>query len=87
MRPYLAIIRDSFHEAFASRVLWILLVLIVLLLAALSPVGVHEQAGSYLDVADLIDVASLGRKLSTAGRAEKDSVGKRVWDRLDPRVL
>ncbi len=28
MKPYLAIIADSFREALASRVLWILLILI-----------------------------------------------------------
>ena len=39
MRPYLAIIADSFREALASRVLWILLILITLLLAALVPLS------------------------------------------------
>ena len=31
MRPYLAIIIDSFREAFASRMLWILFILTTLL--------------------------------------------------------
>ena len=39
MRPYLAIIKDSFREALASRVLWVLLLLITLTLIALTPVG------------------------------------------------
>ena len=36
MRPYLAILKDSFREALASRILWVVIILttVVLLLAA-----------------------------------------------------
>ena len=37
MRQYLAIIKDSFRAAMASRVLYVLLALITLLLVALAP--------------------------------------------------
>ena len=43
MKPYLAIIRDSFHAALASRVLWIAFVAIWLVLAALAPFGYQED--------------------------------------------
>ncbi len=43
MRPYLAIIRDSFHEALVSRVLWILLALTTLVAAGAGAVGVHRS--------------------------------------------
>ena len=43
MRAYWAVIQDSFREALASRVLWVLLVLITLLLALLAPVGYRQQ--------------------------------------------
>ena len=43
MSPYLAVIRDSFHAALASRVLWIAFLAIWLLLAALSPIGYRED--------------------------------------------
>ncbi len=43
MRPYLAIIKDSFHEALASRVLWVLLLLITVLLLVMAPVGYREE--------------------------------------------
>ncbi|MDG2223035.1 MAG: ABC transporter permease [Rubripirellula sp.] len=43
MRPYAAVIRDSFHAALTSRVLWIAFVAIWLLLAALSPIGYRED--------------------------------------------
>lgn len=39
MRPYLAVIKDSFREAFASWVLWIVLILILLFLLAIAPFG------------------------------------------------
>ena len=41
MRPYLAIIKDSFREALASRVLWILLSIITLKLVLLAPLTVR----------------------------------------------
>ena len=43
MRPYLAVILDSFHAALASRVLWIAFIAIWLLLAALAPIGFRED--------------------------------------------
>ncbi|MGI9472802.1 MAG: ABC transporter permease [Rubripirellula sp.] len=43
MTPYLAVIRDSFHAALASRVLWIAFLAIWLLLAALAPIGYRED--------------------------------------------
>ena len=43
MRPYLAVVKDSFREALASRVLWIMLILIGLFLAAIAPFGWKES--------------------------------------------
>ncbi|MFK8110911.1 MAG: ABC transporter permease subunit [Rubripirellula sp.] len=43
MRPYLAILRDSFHAALSSRILWVAFVAIWLLLAALAPIGYKED--------------------------------------------
>ncbi len=43
MKPYLAVIKDSFREAWASRVLWILLVLITLFLLAILPLSWTRQ--------------------------------------------
>jgi len=41
--PYLAVLRDSFHAALSSRVLWIAFVAIWLLLIALAPFGYRED--------------------------------------------
>ncbi|NNE01286.1 MAG: ABC transporter permease [Pirellulaceae bacterium] len=43
MRPYLAVILDSFHAALSSRVLWIAFIAIWILLGALAPVGYRED--------------------------------------------
>ena len=44
MSAYLAILKDSFHEAFASRVLWLLLVIATVLLLALLPISITEKS-------------------------------------------
>lgn len=43
MKPYLAIIADSFHSALSSRILWVAFVAIWIFLAALAPIGYHED--------------------------------------------
>ena len=53
MKAYLAVIKDSFREAFASRVLWILLVLITLLLLLLAPLGVKDEVAATLSRGDI----------------------------------
>ena len=62
MRPYLAVIRDSFHEALVSRVLWILLAIITLVLLALVPLGFIEQAGSVLRDDDFLNREQADRR-------------------------
>ena len=47
MRPYLAIIKDSFSAALASRVLYVLLGIITLLLIVLAPLGIRETSQSF----------------------------------------
>ncbi|MEO1616163.1 MAG: ABC transporter permease [Planctomycetota bacterium] len=42
MKPYLAVVLDSFHSAFSSRVLWIAILAIWVFLAGLAPIGYRE---------------------------------------------
>lgn len=42
IRPYVAVVSDSFRSAFASRVLWVALVAIYLFLLAIAPIGYQE---------------------------------------------
>jgi ABC-type transport system involved in multi-copper enzyme maturation permease subunit len=90
MRPYLAIVRDSFHEALASRVLWILLAIITLVLVALLPLGIVEQVGSILREEDLFNPPRLLARIVAENRSADPSPGRRIWELLDPptkRVL
>ena len=86
IRAYLGILRDSFHEAFASRVLWILLILTTLLLLALAPAGTAEQAGSYLSSDDIIDRSSLIKKLAREGPKPQRSPSGQVWSQLSEKT-
>jgi hypothetical protein len=43
MRPYLAVIHDGFRQAFATRILWVLLLLITFLVLGMAPLGLHED--------------------------------------------
>ncbi len=83
MRPYLAIIRDSFHEALASRVLWILLAVSTLLLVLLMPLGILEQAGSVLRDEDLFTPSQLADKIVAQGTNASPSPGRSIWKLLD----
>ena len=83
MRPYLTIIRDSFHEALVSRVLWILLVVTTLFLAALVPLGFIVQAGSRLSDEDFLNRDRLAERIVAQGGASDRSPGRRIWNLMD----
>jgi ABC-type transport system involved in multi-copper enzyme maturation permease subunit len=88
MRAYLAVVQDSFREALASRVLWVLLILITLLLAVLAPLGYRQQATRELTDGDVRDwphflehVAEQSRRPGPAQHIVSQldaSVGRRV---------
>jgi hypothetical protein len=59
MRPYLAVIRDSFREALATRVLWIVLILISLFLAVIAPLGFEKTVAISIHWDDLRDPTAL----------------------------
>lgn len=83
MRPYIAIIKDSFREALASRVLWVFTGVIVLVLLALAPLGYqHNLTGSFA-WGDIADAPQLAARLKEDGGREKPSPAKRIWSLLD----
>jgi hypothetical protein len=83
MRPYLAVIRDAFHEALVSRVLWVLLVAITLVLLALVPLGFSQSAGSYLNDEEILDREKLIERIITQGKSAEPSPGRRIWQHFD----
>lgn len=82
MRAYLAVIKDSFREAFASRVLWILLVLITLLLLGLSPLAVKDEVAAALQRGDILTGGGFTNKLVDQSQAPRPSPGKHIWTLL-----
>ncbi|MCA9173267.1 MAG: ABC transporter permease [Planctomycetales bacterium] len=83
MRPYLAIIFDSLREALASRVLWVLVVGISLVLISLAPLGYRvEWTTNFLANSDFFHIKELARELSD-GQLELASPARAVWNQLE----
>lgn len=82
MRSYLAVIKDSFREAFASRLLWILLAILTLLLILLAGFGLKVTQSGELSRTDFLDPKSFVRKLVAASTQEEPSLPKQIWERL-----
>ena len=81
LRPYLAVIVDSFREAFATRVLWVVLLLVGLLLAALAPFTFRDAVAVTVRYEDFRDAR--GVLLHLQEQSEKpESPGGYLWSRL-----
>jgi hypothetical protein len=80
---YLAVIKDSFREALASRVLWLLLVMITLLLVVIAPLGYHEVVTWRLGDNDVRGWERLMDKVRTDGKKEAPSPSRRIFTLLD----
>ena len=83
MRPYLAIIKDSFREAFASRVLWILLILITVGLAALAPLGFRSEQTTEFRQGDFLNARAMAREMMRQYDAGAPSPGYQIVSKLD----
>jgi len=81
MRAYLAVLKDSFREAFASRVLWILLALTTLVLVALAPLGLSEKPATVFRQNNILNLPGLVSKIEMQGSADAPSPGKQIWNR------
>ncbi len=80
MRPYLTLLKDSFHEAFVSRVLWILLGVSTLVLVGIAPLGIEEQRFTRLRANSIADWPSLLTQIREQARGGQPSPGKRIWE-------
>ena len=81
MRPYLTVLKDSFHEAFASRVLWILLAVSTLVLLALAPLGLQDQRATLLRRTSVSAWPALIERFYEASQDKRQGPVKRIWDR------
>jgi ABC-type transport system involved in multi-copper enzyme maturation permease subunit len=83
MRPYLAIIKDSFRAAMASRVLYVLLLLITLLLLALAPLHLSETLDWQLSrESNVRNPDRLLRRLVECKEDPSATEIKRIWELL-----
>ncbi|MEY4180438.1 MAG: hypothetical protein RLY70_4012 [Planctomycetota bacterium] len=77
-RPYLAVIVDSFREALASRVLWVLMAVILLVLGVLAPFGYRTVASIVVVERDVSDWPKFIIAVRNQSAAEKATPGKHI---------
>ena len=82
MRPYLAVLKDSFHEALVSRVLWVILVLVTMFLVCLSPLGFKEIRSTTLQRVSVRDWPVLLSKIADRAKRDEPSPARIIQDRL-----
>ena len=85
MRPYFALIKDSFRAAIASNVLYVVLGVITLLLLCLAPLHMRESLDWRLKFrTNVVKIDRLAERLVERGvNEEKYPTIARVWNRLD----
>jgi len=83
MRPYVMIVKDAFREAMASRVLWVLLIVITVLLVLLAPLGYREEITIGVNEGDVRELVELIDRIKTEGTREQPSPARRIWTLLD----
>ncbi len=87
MRPYLAIIKDSFRAAMASRVLYVLLLLITLLLLALAPLHMRETLDWELkNQGNITKPDQLLRRIVERRDAPREKGIARIWEMLPSKT-
>lgn len=83
MKPYIAIISDCFHEAFVSRVLWIVLGLITFLLLALTPLSVTEQFAMKVRTNEVFAPEQFLAQIASEGKGNSQTPAAAIWGLLD----
>lgn len=81
MRPYFAIIKDSFRAALASRVLYVLLIFITLLLLVIAPLHIRETLDWQLPERGLNSKGIAKLLVERQGQPD-EAVMTRVWELL-----
>ncbi|MCA9163559.1 MAG: ABC transporter permease [Planctomycetales bacterium] len=83
MRPYWTILRDAFREALVSRVLWVLLVLITLVLLSLAPLGYRMDLVTEFSTFEFRDAKRFVQNLRREFEADEPLPGHRIWSLFD----
>ena len=85
MRPYLAVITDSFREARASRVLWLILIVIIVFLAILAPIGIRDETTTKFTMFDIASRDRFVDLLVDASSRNEDSPVRNIYLALDSK--
>ena len=72
MRPYVAIVKDAFREAFVSRVLWIALIILALVLLFMFPLSYSFRTTTELSRASIVNAVEVLEEL-------KIRTGQNCW--------
>jgi hypothetical protein len=86
MRPYLAVLKDSFREALASRVLWIVLVLTTIVLLVAAPLGLKEEKTARLRRNTVRNWPALVAKIDEQRQGGDPSPGTQIWNRWSDKL-
>ncbi len=81
MRAYIAILKDSFREAMASRVLWIALIGIGVVLLLIAPFGLRTEKATELRRSEVTRPENILKAL-IAGANEKATPAGHIWTLL-----
>ncbi len=87
MKPYLAILIDSFWEAVGNRVLWVLLIGWALVLAGLAPFGYVTQRSFKLSSYDIDNFDKIKEKLVDGAKGKGNESVQAVASKLSPVFL
>ena len=83
MKPYIAVLYDSFQESVRSKVLWILLAAWTLILAALFPLSVSQGESYAFTFADIENPRLILDNLASASAGKGTRSQKAVFSKLD----
>ncbi|GAB5403707.1 MAG: hypothetical protein Aurels2KO_19380 [Aureliella sp.] len=84
MRPYLAILIDSFWEAIGNKVLWALLIGWSLILIGIAPFGYVVENSYRFSSYDIKDAESALTRLADASRGKEAAALQRIVERMSP---
>ncbi len=87
MKPYLAILIDSFWEAVGNRVLWVLLIGWAFVLAGLAPFGYVTERSFKLVSSDIDNLDKIKEKLVEAAKGQGSKAVQAVAAKLNPDFI
>jgi hypothetical protein len=86
MRPYFAVVKDSFREALRSPVLWISLALVTIVLLLLAPLGSRTETTTQVSLTEVLNWEALINRIHEQSTQLLNSPGKRIWSQLEPSL-